>query len=136
MRAGLQEDEGMARILVADDDAASLEVMATALAAEGHDVICASNGKEAYEMTLAERPDLVFLDIMMPVHDGYETCQLIRSDPEVPTALPIIFLSSADADPRKMEQVGASDTLPKRHMIVELRDALAKHLGPDAIADR
>ncbi|MBN2311874.1 MAG: response regulator [Candidatus Hydrogenedentes bacterium] len=122
----------MAKILLADDDASSLEVMAAALAAEGHEVLCAANGQEAHEMTVAERPDLVFLDIMMPVFDGYEACERMRKDPDVPATLPIIFLSSADMDKRKLEQAGGTDHLSKRHMVVELRDMLAKYLGPDA----
>ena len=123
----------MARILVADDDAASLEVMSTALSAEGHEVLCAANGQEAYETTLAEKPDLVFLDIMMPIYDGYETCRMLRADPEVPQDLPIIFLSSADTDARMLEKVQATDHLPKRHMVATMRDMLAKHLSPDAV---
>lgn len=122
----------MARILVADDDTASLDVMALALSAEGHQVICAANGQEAYEIALQEKPDLVFLDIMMPIYSGYETCELLRNDPEVPKELPIVFLTSLDADTRMLEKVGASDHLPKRHMVVELREVLAKHLGPEA----
>ena len=122
----------MARILVADDDTASLDVMALALSADGHDVHCAANGQEAYELALTEKPDLVFLDIMMPVYNGDETCELLRNDPEVPKELPIVFLTSLDADTRMLEKVGASDHLPKRHMVVELRELLAKHLGPEA----
>ncbi|MCL4695179.1 MAG: response regulator, partial [Candidatus Hydrogenedentes bacterium] len=86
------EGESVARILVADDDTASLDVMALALTAEGHEVSCATNGQEAYELTLHDKPDLVFLDIMMPVYSGYETCELLRNDPEVPSELPIVFL--------------------------------------------
>ena len=120
----------MARILLADDDAASLDVMNVTLSAEGHDVLCAFDGQEAYEMILAEKPDLVFLDVMMPVFNGYETCKMIREDPEIPEALPVIFLTSVDVDHTKVEQVGASGVLSKGHMVAELRDLLAEHLGP------
>jgi len=123
----------MARILVADDDSASLDVMVVALQAEGHEVLCASNGQEAYEIAVAEQPDLVFLDVMMPVQDGYEACSMMRSDTSLPSNLPIVFLTSLDADTKMFEKVGASGYLPKRHMVVELRDLLIKYLGPDAI---
>ncbi|HIJ65854.1 MAG TPA: response regulator [Candidatus Hydrogenedentes bacterium] len=124
----------MARILLADDDAASLEVMVLALESEGHEVVQASNGQEAYEYTLSYRPDLVFLDVMMPIFDGYETCEMIRNDPEVSETLPIIFLTSVEVDKKKLEKVGASDFLPKRHVITQLRDLLVEHLGPKANA--
>ena len=123
----------MAKILVADDDASSLEVISLALSGEGHDVVSAGNGQEAYELAQSEQPDLVFLDIMMPIYNGYETCQLIRNDPSIPATLPIVFLTSLDSDKRMMEKVGATDFLPKRHMVVELRDLLVKHLGPLAM---
>lgn len=126
------EGDIVARILVADDDSASLDVMALALSAEGHEVCCATNGQEAYEMTVRDKPDLVFLDIMMPVYSGYETCELLRNDPEVPQELPIVFLTSLEPDTRMLQKVGASDHLPKRHMVVELRELLARHLGADA----
>ncbi|MFA6241761.1 MAG: response regulator [Candidatus Hydrogenedentales bacterium] len=119
----------MAKILVADDDMASLDVMALALSAEGHEVLCATNGQEAYEMALDNQPDLVLLDIMMPIYSGYEVCELLRNDTTVPANLPVVFLTSMDADKRMMEKVGATDHLPKRHMVVELRDLIIKHLG-------
>ena len=125
----------MARILVADDDSSSLDVLTLALGAEGHEVLCASNGLEAYEMTASDKPDLVFLDVMMPVHNGYETCHLIRNDSTIPPELPVVFLTSMDKDDDKMRQVGASGHLPKRHVVSDLRDCLIKHLGPDAIGD-
>ena len=122
----------MARILVADDDTSSLDVMTVALAAEGHEVLCASNGQEAVETALVEQPDLVFLDVMMPVMNGYEACEQLRNDPDIPQSLPIIFLTSVEPDTKMFEKVGATGHLPKRHMVVDLRDVLAEHLGPDA----
>ena len=122
----------MARILLADDDAASLEVMNVALTAQGHEVFCASDGREAYELALKEKPDLVFLDVIMPVADGYEACQLIRNDPEIRPDMPVVFLTSMDADRKRLEQVGATDYLSKRHVVAEVQDMLVKHLGPAA----
>jgi len=126
----------MARILIADDDAASLDVMVVALEAEGHEVLCAANGQEALDRALADQPDMVFLDVMMPVFDGFETCKRLRADPEIPSELPIVFLTSLEPDARKLEEVGASDYLPKNHMVPQLRDMLVKHLGPDAAPAR
>ncbi|MFO7975902.1 MAG: response regulator [Candidatus Hydrogenedentota bacterium] len=125
----------MARILVADDDSASYEVLSVALMAEGHEVFYAANGQEALELAEEIRPDLVFLDVMMPVFDGYETCERMRNAPDIPAKLPIVFLTSTEENPQKMEQVGASDYLTKRHMVADLQDMLVKHLGPKAFPD-
>jgi CheY-like chemotaxis protein len=123
----------MARILVADDDSTAIEVLSVALSAVGHEVIQASDGLAAYEATLEQQPRLVFLDVMMPVFDGYETCQRLRADPDVPADLPIIFLTSLDPDRRRIAEAGATDYLSKRHMVSGLQDLLARHLGPDAV---
>ena len=125
----------MARILIADDDSSSYEVLSVALTAEGHEVLYASNGQEALELAVEAQPDLVFLDVMMPIFDGYETCQRMREHPDLPDTLPIVFLTSTEENHRKMEQVGASDYLTKRHMIADLQDMLVKHLGPKAFSE-
>jgi len=122
----------MARILLADDDLASLEVMTLALEAEGHEVLQVSNGQEAFEQTLSHRPDLVFLDVMMPVFDGYQTCEMMRNDPDIAPSLPIIFLTAVEVDNKRIEEVGASGYLSKRHAVTELRELLVRHLGPKA----
>jgi CheY-like chemotaxis protein len=118
----------MARILIADDDDASLDVMATALSVEGHQVVVAVDGKQALEMTVSEKPDLIFLDIMMPKFDGYETCKRIREHPDVPDEVPIIFLTSVETSVEEAKAVGASDRLAKRHMVSDLQEMLAKYL--------
>ena len=125
----------MALILIADDDSASFDVLAVALTAEGHEVLYAANGQEALEMAAGSRPDLIFLDVMMPVFDGYETCERMRNDPDIPEKLPIIFLTATEEDPRRIEQGGGSDYLTKRHMIAELQDMLVRHLGPKAFTE-
>ena len=125
----------MALILIADDDSASFDVLTVALTAEGHEVLYAANGQEALEMAAGSRPDLIFLDVMMPVFDGYETCERMRNDPDIPEKLPIIFLTATEEDPRRIEQVGGSDYLTKRHMIAELQDMLVRHLGPKAFTE-
>lgn len=125
----------MARILIADDDSSSYDVLSVALTAEGHQVFYAANGQEALDMATETEPDLVFLDVMMPVFDGYETCERLRNNPDIPANLPIVFLTSTEEDRGKIEKVGASDYLTKRHMIGDLQDMLVKHLGPKAFSD-
>lgn len=125
----------MARILIADDDTAAFEVMSVALTAQGHEVLYAADGQEACDMAVAEQPDLVFLDVMMPIFDGFETCERLRNDPEIPAELPIVFLTSVEPDSRKLDSVRASAYLPKRHMIQDLQNLLVKHLGEKAVPD-
>lgn len=125
----------MARILLAGGDGLSLEVLSKELAGEGHEVLEAADGFDAYNLTLSEMPDMVFLETVLPVFNGYETCDMIRKDPDIPSTLPIIFLVTDDVDMRTLEQVGATGTLSKVHEAYEVRELLVAHLAPDAFAD-
>jgi len=122
----------MARILVADDDFQSRELIAAVLQADGHQVQCVDNGQEALEAVNAHVPDMAFLDVLMPVFDGYETCRRMRADPAIPADLPIIFLTALDQDARKLEGAGGTAFLSKSHVVADLRDLLAKYLGGGA----
>ena len=82
------------KILVIDDDANLCQVVEVALVAAGAIVFIASNGKKGLQLFFAHRPDLVILDIRMPVMDGWETCRQIR----LLSDIPIIMLTTMDAD--------------------------------------
>lgn len=118
----------MALVLIADDHEETSNVLSAELMADGHDVIVAATGQEAYARALSDSPDLVFLGPSLPVHDGYETCSLLRGDPEVPPRLPIILLGSTELDRRRMERVGATGSLPRGHGVSELRELLSRLL--------
>ena len=68
------------RILVADDNLASRELMRELLQASGHSVVEATNGHEALDLIHQDPPDLVFLDLQMPVLDGFSVVRQLRSD--------------------------------------------------------
>ena len=126
----------MAKILLAGEDLAILDTMQAAIEGEGHEVLTAATGLDAYETTLSDEPDLVFLEMAMPVFNGFETCEMIRQDPDVPATLPIILLTNEDQDVRKLVNVGVSEQFSKVHLTVELRDLLVKHLEDKAGPDR
>ena len=67
------------KILIVDDEETNLRLLTQCLIPLGYDIELASNGEEALQKTRAHRPDLVILDILMPVMDGYEACSLIKS---------------------------------------------------------
>ena len=66
------------KILIVEDDAHIRQGLIDALAREGYDLIAAENGKVGLEKYLAEKPDFVILDVMMPQMDGYSACREIR----------------------------------------------------------
>jgi two-component system, OmpR family, KDP operon response regulator KdpE len=98
-------------VLVADDDAPILRLVRTKLQADGYGVITAVNGQEAVELFERERPDIVVLDLMMPVMDGYDAMQQIRQSANVP----VVILTARSAAPEKIRglDLGADDYVTK-----------------------
>lgn len=102
------------RILVVDDNAGNRDMLARQLERQGHTVAAADDGREALERLRAEAFDLVLLDMMMPVLDGYGTLLEIKKDPAL-QHLPVIMISALDelgSVVRCIER-GAEDYLPK-----------------------
>jgi len=102
------------KILVVDDEPDILEFMEYNLKQENYDVIKASNGKEAISRAVNEKPDLIILDIMMPVQDGIETCRQLREMPGFKNTL-IAFLTARNEDYSQIAgfEVGADDYITK-----------------------
>ncbi len=109
-------------ILVVDDDPASRELLNGLLCAEGYAVRTAAGGMEGLTMAASVPPDLILLDVMMPVMSGYDVCRQIRTDPllqETPVVL-ITSLNDANARLRGIE-AGADDFVSKPFDLSELR---------------
>ena len=119
----------MAKILLAGEDQMTLDNMEATLSGEGYEVITAATGLEAYETTLSENPDLVFLEVNMPVFNGFETCEMIREDPEIPKNLPLVLIADDDVPAKKIEQYEVTDQLPKNHLSIELCELTINTLG-------
>lgn len=83
------------QILLVDDHIDVLDAWALLLEAEGFEVATASSALEALRQTIAEPPDLVVTDLMMPVMDGLALCRRLRADPRL-SAIPIILWTAAN----------------------------------------
>jgi diguanylate cyclase (GGDEF)-like protein len=113
--------EGTATILVADDEPINRSLIQRRLERAGYHVLTAQNGQEAVEKTRERLPDLVLLDIMMPVMDGLEACRLIKEDAATQD-IPVIFLSARDETEVKVSglNLGANDYISKPFKAEEL----------------
>lgn len=100
-----------ATILVADDDAAIRQVIATLLELEGYQVVQAENGAECLRMAYDYHPNLILLDIMMPIKDGRVVCHQLRDFSD----MPIIMLTALNSEREKVERLnaGADDYVTK-----------------------
>ncbi len=101
-------------ILLVDDEQDILEFLSYNLSKEGYKVYTASNGEEGVKLAKQLNPSLIILDIMMPVMDGIETCQMIRKDLQIVQPL-IAFLTSRSEDYSQVAgfEAGADDYITK-----------------------
>jgi CheY-like chemotaxis protein len=122
----------MKKILVVDDNPVSRELIREVLEDNHQRVLEAGNGAEALEKVLQEEPDIILLDIQMPVLDGYEVLRRIRANPRV-AALPVIAVTAfaMREDCEKALAVGFDDFVTKPVDIASLRSKIRNLLGRD-----
>jgi len=121
----------MKRILIADDKAASRELLRTVLERQGYAVTEAADGEEALQKARAEIPDLILLDLQMPLRSGYEVLSELRQDPRF-AALPILALtaSAMQGDRERALAAGFTAYMAKPVALAHLRDEVQRLLQP------
>jgi len=122
----------VARILVADDNSNIQKMVGLALKDQGIDVVAVGNGEAAVRKISDIRPDLVLADVFMPVRNGYEVCQYVKSDSTL-AHIPVILLVGAfdPLDEQEAQRVGADGVLkkpfvPPDPLISMVKSALAR----------
>ena len=101
-------------ILLVDDEPDIIEILSFNLKQEGYNVFAASNGKQAIDKARKVKPHLIVMDIMMPVMDGIESCELIRQDRTI-NDVSIMFLTARGEDYSQLAafDAGADDYVTK-----------------------
>lgn len=101
-------------ILLVDDEPDIIEIIRYNLSSEGYRIVTAENGKEALEIAIQEKPQLIILDVMMPEMDGMETCVQLRKIPDLKETV-ITFLTARGEDYSQMAgyEAGADDYITK-----------------------
>ncbi|MEE9567692.1 MAG: diguanylate cyclase [Desulfobacteria bacterium] len=104
----------MGKILIVDDSRLIAHVAKTMLTKRGHEVILAQDGKAGLEAAKSEQPDIILLDLIMPIMDGYEVCEHLKEDDST-KEIPIIMVTSKaeTADKVKGLEMGALDYVAK-----------------------
>ncbi|GIG91699.1 response regulator transcription factor [Plantactinospora endophytica] len=117
-----------ARILVAEDDPKQANLVRVYLEREGHSVLVVGDGRAALDQVRARRPDLVVLDVMMPVVDGLDVCRILRAE----SNLPILLLTARTTEDDVLLglDIGADDYLTKpyspRELVARVRALLRR----------
>jgi two-component system cell cycle response regulator DivK len=117
------------RILVVEDQEDNRQIIRDMLSATDYEITEAENGEEALAEVARQRPDLILMDIQMPVMDGYEATRRIKDDPAL-RAIPIIAITSyaLSGDEQKAREAGCDDYVPKpyspRQLLAKIRQYL------------
>ena len=116
------------KILVVDDEPDCLEFVRAILEPEGYTVATAANGQEALDQIEADAPDLVVLDVMMPVLDGFDACEEIKSN-EATEHIPVVLLT------RVASEVPTSSYSHRGGMATAADDYIPKPIQPDKVLE-
>jgi two-component system cell cycle response regulator DivK len=117
------------RILIVEDQEDNRSILRDLLSAVGYELIEATNGAEGVEIARRERPDLILMDIQLPVVDGYEAARRIKADAEL-KAIPIIAVTSyaLSGDEAKARSAGCDGYVTKpfspRQLLAKVREYL------------
>jgi twitching motility two-component system response regulator PilH len=115
----------MHTILVVDDVQTDRELIGMVVTRAGHRVAYASDGSQALALAKELRPSLIFLDVVMPVQDGYKTCRLLKKDPDT-TGIPVVMITTKNADSDRFwsQKQGAADHVGKPFTPAVLLDCI------------
>jgi CheY-like chemotaxis protein len=116
---------GQKRVLVVDDDASIRELLSSAFEDDGYEVMPAMNGQDALSVCERWRPDVIVLDLMMPVMDGWTFAKRLRERDEIP----IVVLSAANDVMRHAKTIGAADVVGKPFDLDQLLPKVARAAG-------
>ena len=116
--------ERKAKILLVDDDPDFVESTKTVLESKPYDVIVAVNGDEGIQKARQENPDLILLDVIMPVEDGFTAAEQLKDDPQL-ARIPVLMLTSYSSK-------GAETSIPRsRGYELEADDYIDKPVSPN-----
>src|SRR5262245_1711651 len=133
--------ETQAKILVVDDEAKNVKLLEAILLPRGYEAVHASNGEEALQQVQQERPDLVLLDVMMPVMDGFEACRMLKENADS-RLIPVVIMTALGhvEDRIKGIEAGADDFLTKPvhrdELLARIRTSLRLKQTIDGKVDR
>ncbi|MFB2937657.1 adenylate/guanylate cyclase domain-containing protein [Aerosakkonemataceae cyanobacterium BLCC-F154] len=126
-----------ANILIVDDTPDNLRLLSTMLSGQGYYVRKAINGQMALKAAQMSPPDLILLDINMPLMNGYEVCQTLKANPDT-CKIPVIFISALDhvIDKIKAFEVGGVDYITKPFQLEEVLARINNQLNQKRLAEQ
>ena len=118
-----------AKILLVDDDEDFVEATKLVLESKPYEVVAAYDGDEGLAKARQERPDLIILDIIMPVKDGFNAAEQLKKDPEL-RDIPVLMLTSFS------QKVGETSLSVSQGLTLDTEDYVDKPVSPDDLLKR
>ena len=120
----------MTKVLVIDDDSMVREMVVRLLTLEGYQVIESAYGQSGYAAAVSERPNIILLDLNMPIMDGFQVLHKLKSNPETERIPVIVLTARIDAESeRRCMAAGATDYIKKPWGPAELQERIAIIVG-------
>ena len=122
------------KILIVDDDLDLCHILQTVFEQVGYDTVLAVNGKEAVDLAISQLPDLILMDIMLPVMDGLQATRLIRENPSTHST-PIIAMTARVSieDKENCFRSGCDDFIAKPFTVKEMTSCIEKLLQQSSV---
>ena len=121
--------EKKAKILLIDDDIDFVEATKTVLESKPYDVVVAYEGEEGLRKAREEKPDLIILDVIMPVKDGFTAAEQLKGDPEL-SKIPVLMLTAF------AEKGGETSIAASRGLTLEAEDYIDKPVSPGELLQK
>ena len=122
------------KILIVDDDLDLCHILQTVFEQVGYDTVLAVNGKEAVDLAISQLPDLILMDIMLPVMDGLQATRLIRENPSTHST-PLIAMTARVSieDKENCFRSGCDDFIAKPFTVKEMTSCIEKLLQQSSV---
>jgi two-component system, cell cycle response regulator DivK len=122
----------MAKILLVEDNEMNRDMLSRRLSRRGYTVILAEDGQQGIDLAMAERPDLILMDMSLPVKDGWQATREIKADPAL-SAIPVIALTAhaMAGDRERVLAAGCDDYDTKPIELERLLGKISTLLGPE-----
>lgn len=118
------------KVLIIEDEEVCAQLVDLVINKSKVDVFVASDGESGIEMAQTERPDLIFLDLMLPGITGYEVINFLKKDPRL-ASIPVIVISARAAEEEGHQMVldtGCQEFIPKPFKVAQIRSAVSRYL--------
>ena len=125
----MNQDNKPRKILVVDDDPIIRDMMVDILSLEGYAIDTARHGLEAMEILRGEESYLVFLDVMMPILDGKQVCEILEAEPQLRKRHIIVLMSAVDKLAEVSSLVNADATMPKPFFVDDVVRIVEPYMG-------